>query len=98
MWSVSCWASDLVAERWTDRLVGDVAAVRGDAGAGGRVLLRQPHGLRHRVRVDVARRDRAPLGGQLQDELAPHASAAARDDRQPTFEALHGSPFARSGG
>ena len=82
----------LVAEALHVGLDADVAAVGGDARAGGRVLPRLPSGLLEVVEVDVAGGHRAALGRQLDHQLAPHPGAATRDDRQLVLERLHRLP------
>ena len=73
-------------------LVGDVGAVDRDARAGRGLLLGAASGLLEVVQDDVARRDVAPLGGQLDHQLAAHAGAAAGDHGQLPLERLHRLP------
>jgi hypothetical protein len=72
----------LIAEPQHLCLVADVAGVAGDPDAGWDTRPRRSRGLRDGVRVPVARGDRASLRGQLADELAAHARAAAGHRRK----------------
>ena len=64
------------------RLVGGVAGMAGDPDAGRGTRPRHGRGLRDGVRVQVARRDRAPLRRQLAGKLAAHAGATAGHRRE----------------
>jgi hypothetical protein len=81
-------------------LVGDVAGVRGNQGAGRGLGSGYGHGLGHRVRVQVAARCRAALHRELTDQLAAHARSAAGHHRELVFERLHahGLTLSRSAG
>jgi hypothetical protein len=75
-----------IAELQDLRLVGHVTHVAGDRGPGRGSCPGRGRGHRDRVRIQVARRDRAALRRQLADELAAYAGAAARDNRQLSGE------------
>ena len=97
MWSVVVLRDDLVAEPG-DRRAASATSQRCAVTVvpAGRGLLGQLDGLGHRVGVDVARGDRAPLGGELDDELAAHAGAATGDDGELPLERFHGGRVSRS--
>ena len=75
-------AQQLVAEPMDLRLVGDVACVAGDENTTRRAGLADGRGIRDRVGVPVAGRDRASVRGQLPDKLPAHARAAAGHHRE----------------
>ena len=79
----------LVAKAQHLRLVGDVADVAADPGRRPRRPSPPARGLRDRVGVPVAGRDRASLRRQLADQLAAHARAAAGHHRELPRERVH---------
>ena len=72
----------------------DIALVAGDARPGGRNLLAGLPGLLHVPDQDVADRQVAALGGQLDGQLSADAGPGSRDHRELVAKILHcGVPF-----
>ena len=86
---------DGIAEGEHRRLVGHVAHVRRDDGAGRGDLEREALRLVHLLDRHVAHRDVAALRGELENELAAHPTRTAGDDRDLALEALHRSMLAQ---
>ena len=83
------FAQQLVAEPLHLSLIGDVASMAADTDTVRSVRLCHRHGLRDGSGVPVTRRDRAPLRGQLTDQLAAHPRAAASHHRKLAREPIH---------
>ena len=94
MWSVSCCARTSSRKRSTCASSDTSHDVGRDRESpGGASFAARGAVSASVVGVHVARRDGASLGRQLHDELAPHARAAAGDDRDLAVERVHDIPL-----